>query len=219
MPPKEILREKVKKQLAGISREDFHAQGACAAASLRSSGVWSSYTTIFLFLSMRSEIDTQPLLELALKEGKKVFAPRVEAYSGTGEDKIKDRLVFYPVLSPDGPWDRGPFGIREPAAVDSAGENSGSPCRVKGKGAEAGDFPALILVPGIAFDRKGNRLGRGGGYYDRFFAELDNEGRQYCALGLCMDFQISGEVPSGDQDKKMNGFLTGKELYFIIPQS
>jgi len=191
MSPKETLRGEIKKILKNTSRDDFFSQGRNAARLLCSSRVWSQYKTVFLFLSMNSEIDTLPLIETALKEGKRVFAPRVEAAE----------MVFYPVLSLAGPWRRGPYGIREPDLPP------GFPA------AAPADFPALILAPGLAFDREGNRLGRGGGYYDRFFAELDQAGMEYTALGLCMDFQVIDRVPAGVKDKKMHSLLTGKPQF------
>ena len=197
MTPKETLRREIKKYLKAASGEEYRSQGINAAVLLRSSPVWSRYNTVFLFLSIGLEIDTLPLLETVLRDGKKAFAPGVEA----------ERLVFYPLLSADGPWRKGRFGIREPA--------NHSPGAGEWKPAAAGDFPALIFAPGLAFDREGNRLGRGGGYYDRFFADLDAAGRQYNAIGLCMDFQITGRVPAGELDKKMNGLLTGTQLVFF----
>jgi 5-formyltetrahydrofolate cyclo-ligase len=167
----------------------FRSQGLEASACLSSSPVWPRYKTVFLFLSVNTEIDTRPLLEAALKAGKKVFSPVVE---GGG-------LVFYAVRSPDGPWRGGAYGIREPAAP--AG----------GDRATGGDFPALVVTPGLAFDGEGNRLGRGRGFYDRFFAETDAGGRRCFALGFCMDFQLLGKVPAGDNDRKMDGLVAGKE--------
>ena len=198
MSPKETLRGEIKSRLKKVKREEYRSQGAASTALLRSSPIWSWYTTVFLFLSMNFEIDSQPLLETALKEGKKVFAPKV---CGQG-------LVFYNITSVEGPWEKGAFGIREPTASRSGAdgrEPAASP-------AALGDFPALIIVPGLAFDRNGNRLGKGGGYYDRFFGELDAEGRHYTALGLCMDFQVIGRVPVGEKDKRMDWVLTQNEL-------
>ena len=197
MSPKEILRGKIKNLSISIPPEDFVFQGEKAAALLRSSPIWPRYSTVFLFLSINSEIDTRPLIETSLRDGKKVFAPRVEA----------DRLVFYRILSPDGPWTKGPFGIRQPEAAKPADMKSADH-----GSAGTGDFPALILTPGMAFDSFLMRLGRGGGYYDRFFSELDAAGRQYTALGLCMDYQLVDKVPAGENDKRMNGLLTAKEL-------
>ena len=203
MSPKETLRGEIKSHLEKISREEFKHQGTVAAARLRSSHIWSCYTTIFLFLSMKHEIDTQPLLETALEEGKRVFAPKV-SFVPNGAEK----LVFYNVTSSKGPWEKGAFGIREPA-IPRSGADGGKPTSSP---AELKDFPALIVVPGLAFDRNGNRLGKGSGYYDRFFGELDKEGGHYTALGLCMDFQITGNVPAGEKDKRMDFVLTQNEI-------
>ena len=195
MCSKEVFREEIKTRLKNVPQEEFRSQGDKAAALLRASPIWTSYKTVFLFLSMNSEIETQSILEAALSDGKKIFAPRVEA----------DRLVFYSILLADGPWEKGPFGIREPK---------------NGKPAEAGDpagvYPALILTPGLAFDMKGQRMGRGRGYYDRFFAELDRESKQYYALGICMDFQLVDEVPADEYDKKVSGILTYKKLFTLV---
>ena len=197
MTPKETLRGDIKKILKGMDRKEFGIEGADAAVILYPSPLWSAYKTIFLFLSMNDEIDTKPLLEMSLRDGKKIFAPGVDKKSGA--------LVFYRVSSPGGPWQEGPFGIREPLNESEK--------------AAAGDFPALVITPGLAFDRKGNRLGRGRGYYDRFFAGLDAAGREYTALGLCMEAQLSAQVPAGARDKKMDGILTGKELISFSSQA
>ena len=192
MSPKEQLRKVIKERLRKISPEEYKTQGIAAAALLCSSSIWDSYTALFLFLSIKnSEIDTQPLLKAAFKE-KNVFAPRIEA----------GKLVFFLLSSPDGPWSKGPYGIREPFANQN-------------RSAGGGDFPALIITPGLAFDPMGTRLGRGGGYYDRFLADLDAAGREYTALGLCMDFQFTSYVPANITDHKVAGILTGRNLDFF----
>ena len=132
MLSKEILRGEIKNQLKNIFPEEFRLEGARAAALLSSSVIWSRYETVFLFLSMNTEFDTQLLLETALKEGKKVFVPRVDA----------KKLVFCRIFSADGPWNKGSFGIREPFAEE--------------KPVAPEDFPALVITPGFAFDRKEN---------------------------------------------------------------
>jgi 5-formyltetrahydrofolate cyclo-ligase len=181
---KERLRREIKGVLAGLSPEEFRNEGSKAAAVLRQAPFWERYKTVLLFLSLKSEIDTFPLLETALKDGKKVFAPRTEGVC----------IRFYRVSSTRGPWRHGGFGIREPAEADGA--------------LDEGDFPALIVTPGLAFDRRGRRLGRGGGCYDRFFAELDKAGRKYCAIGFCLEAQIKAEVPVEKQDKAVNGIVS-----------
>jgi 5-formyltetrahydrofolate cyclo-ligase len=196
---KQLLRHTVKARLSSLPPEQFPAEGLQAATLIQTLPVWSQYDTVLLFLSMGPsgppnadrEIDTRPLLEAAFRAGKKIFVPKVEG----------DDLAFYRIVSPDGPWVTGPYGIREP--VTDGGRLSPA------------DFPALIIVPGLAFDRSGRRLGRGKGYYDRFFAELDAagrargmDGRSYAALGLCMAAQIVPKVPAEGWDKKMDGVIS-----------
>lgn len=191
---KERLRREIKGFLAGLSPGEFHREGSQAAAVLRASPLWARCKTVLLFLSLKSEIDTFPLLEAALEDEKKVFAPR------TGEGSIR----FYPVSSPQGPWQYGFFGVREPAEPEGAEEGEGA--------LNGGDFPALVVTPGLAFDRRGHRLGRGGGYYDRFFGELDRAGREYRAVGFCLEAQIKAEVPVEEGDKPMNGIVSSREF-------
>ena len=179
----------MKRRLKETPGEEFKRQGAACVSLLRESLIWDCYDTFFLFLSTNSEIDTQPLLDSALKDGKKVFVPKVYGQA----------LVFYNVTSAEGPWEKGAFGIQEPVGG--------------GKPAAVIDFHlAVIIVPGLAFDRNGNRLGKGGGYYYRFFGELDMENCHYNAIGLCMDFQVVGSVPAGEKDKKMDWVITKNEI-------
>jgi 5-formyltetrahydrofolate cyclo-ligase len=149
---------------------------------------------------MNAEIDTRPLLLKAEADGKSVFVPRIEG----------ERLSFYRYIRPDGPRTalrRNGFGILEPEPETALTPE---------------DFPALVITPGLAFDRRGRRLGRGRGFYDRFFAALDSgclgsrpAGRvlAYAALGLCMEAQLVPEVPAEDHDKTMDLVLAGNSLF------
>jgi 5-formyltetrahydrofolate cyclo-ligase len=195
MGSKELLRNEIKRRLKSLTPEKFLDEGFMAVSRLRDEPVWARYGVVLVFLSIKYEIDTEPLLEAAFSDKKKVFAPKIE----------QNRLCFYRLRSPAGPWEYGPFNIREPAVSP---EISGSCPPLLGPA----DFPALIIVPGMAFDETGNRLGRGGGYYDRFFADLDrgpDEKRPpYTALGFAMETQIVAQVPAGAWDKKMDALCT-----------
>jgi 5-formyltetrahydrofolate cyclo-ligase len=186
----------VKARLAAQSRAYFSTQGSAAAALIGRSPGWETLKVVFLFLSTTGEIDTSPILALALAQGKRVFAPRV-----AGKD-----MTFHPVRSAGGPWAKGPFGIPEPEEQALAGESPGA-------GAE--DFPGLIIVPGLAFDARGRRLGRGGAYYDRFLAKLEAAGRPFRTLGLCTGCQLVPEVPVGDWDKNMDSLCTGEDMFTV----
>jgi 5-formyltetrahydrofolate cyclo-ligase len=185
----------MKRRLAALPPEEFRAGGIRAAALIKNLPVWKQYDTILAFLSMPDEIDTMPLLEAAFDAGKTVFVPRVETGGAGGEKTIR----FYKIGSAAGPWRNGPFGIREPAVSGTGGGENGRPL-------EPRDFPALVITPGLAFDREGNRLGRGGGFYDRFFAETDAAGLKYTALGFGLECQILNAVPAEEFDKKVSLF-------------
>jgi 5-formyltetrahydrofolate cyclo-ligase len=194
-PSKEELRQAMRRRLAALDRESFSAEGRRAALLLRRDPLWDAYPTVLLFLSMDNEIDTAPLLEAALGDHKKVFVPRV---SPAG-------LCFFRVPSPAGPWREGAYRIREPAWPDP-------------EALGPGDFPALILTPGLAFDSLGNRLGRGGGFYDRFFASLETAGkRPRLAVGLCLESQIVPQAPVQDEDRRVDALCTGSRLLRILP--
>jgi len=81
---------------------------------------------------------------------------------------------------------------------------------------------ALVLTPGLAFDRSGGRLGRGGGYYDRFFARIDSErGKPVPKYALAFDCQILDQVPVEPHDIRLDGIVTESEIIRIStsPQS
>ncbi|MDR2111351.1 MAG: 5-formyltetrahydrofolate cyclo-ligase [Spirochaetaceae bacterium] len=199
MNAKQTLRKTIKSRLGTLPPEQFCREGKAAVAHIRGHPLWRRYKTALLFLSSPTEIDTGPLLEAALRDTKAVFVPKT-----AGEE-----IAFYRILSPDGPWEYGAFHIREPAAGRTP---KFSP----------EDFPALIIVPGLAFDRGGNRLGHGKGYYDRFFASLDREadrypgtGPAYFTIGLCLEIQVVSRVPVEGGDKKMDALCTGAELWTV----
>jgi 5-formyltetrahydrofolate cyclo-ligase len=208
---KHELRRELKSLLASLPRLSFAEAGVQATARLIQLPPWREYQTLFLFLSTKNEIDSAPLLETALRAGKKVFAPRLE---GKG-------LAFYRVNSPAGPWQEGLFGIREPADLPAAGIGGSASRDVLGKNGPsvpparpvAADFPALLIVPGLGFDLRGNRLGRGKGYYDRFLAALDRRGFPFTAIGLCMEAQILPELPAESWDRKMDGICTEERQF------
>jgi 5-formyltetrahydrofolate cyclo-ligase len=214
-PPdsKEALRREIKARLAGLPPDSFRQAGKRAALRLLKDPLWQEYGSLLLFLSLKKEIGTRTILEAAFAGGKKVFAPCIGGFPGAKDANPAHPggdLVFHRIFPPgaEGAALReGPLGIREPYPTPET--------RL-----ESGDFPALILVPGLAFDRQGGRLGRGGAYYDRFFAALDagktsallevaGPPLPYTAFGLCMDCQLVALVPLEPWDKRMDAVYSG----------
>ena len=123
--------------------------------------------TIMAYCSLPDEVNTHDLIDDLVAEGKTVLLPKV-----TGPDTMELRRY-----TGRADLKEGSFHILEPV---------GEPFT---------DFAAidLILVPGLAFDAAGHRLGRGRGYYDRFLHSRDGS---YCVkIGVCFDFQKVDEVP------------------------
>lgn len=135
---------------------------------------------VLLYLSKGSEVDTWEVFARAVAEGKEVYAPRCLDGEGT--------MGFFQVTSPQELL-QGRFGLWEPDLRRCA------PWRRR--------EGALCLVPGIAFDRQGYRLGYGKGYYDRFLAGFSGT-----AAGLCFRELALERLPRGPQDRRVDVLVT-----------
>lgn len=131
---------------------------------------------ILVFKSFGSEVDTDPIIEHALADGKNVYLPRVE-----GRDMQFYRYDLHTLL------EKSAYGIEEPPAIEPfEGTN------------------ALVIMPGAAFSLKKDRIGYGGGYYDRYF-----EKKPGCyLLAVAFDLQILQELPVERHDLKPHQILT-----------
>lgn len=192
----------MRRRLAELPPEIFREEGRRAAEFTAGFTAWQQAERVILFLDAPGEIDTAPLLDLAFKTGKKVYLPRVEG----------EIARFYRIRSAEGPWQTGAFGIREPLIEGPEVPEEFPAPGVSGETAA----PVLVVTPGMAFDRKGNRMGHGKGYYDRFFAKLDERKIPYKTLALCLEEQILPEVPVESWDKRMDAICTGTALSVIL---
>jgi 5-formyltetrahydrofolate cyclo-ligase len=190
---KKDLRETMKALLTAIPPEQFAAEGEGAAKRLAGTRFWKDSRRVLLYCSMSGEIATTPLINLAFQEGREMYFPKTEG----------DSMRFYRINSPDGPWTTGTFGIREP-------EDCGNQRLFREEHAAADPF--LVVTPGLAFDRSGGRMGRGRGYYDKFFAGLDAARAVYRAAAYCLACQVVSKVPTGSLDKKVSALCTAEEF-------
>ena len=148
---------------------------------------WKQAKTVLLFAPLPDEVDIWPLLESALAEGKILALPRF--------DPINKNYVAAQVADLQRDLVAGTFGIREPAGT----------CAEISLAAID-----LALVPGVGFDARGNRLGRGRGFYDRLLADVGG-----IKCGLALDEQIGETIPTEEQDVRMDVVLTGTRV--LIP--
>ena len=149
---------------------------------------WKKAPVVLAFLPMTEEVDTTELIRSALEAGKTVGLPRMR-----GENTME----FHSITSLDGPWEEHPYGVREPAPHLPVIEPTGA------------DGSTLVLTPGLAFDRKCNRLGRGKGFYDIYLTRFSG---CLVPIGLAFALQIVEDVPVGPGDVPLHGVVTENEL-------
>ncbi len=146
---------------------------------------------IFVYISYGSEINTKEIINKAFKDNKKVYVPRTEFKTrlmDAVEIKSLDNLI------------KSSYGALEP----SKEEPYIDPNELD-----------LIVVPGLAFDRNGGRMGYGAGFYDRYFKKISKENlSKVIKLALTYDFQLLDEVPMSEQDVPVDYIITEKE--FIV---
>jgi len=137
--------------------------------------------SVALYCAIRNEVETRAIMEDALRRQKKVFCPKIRG---------DDPALFVRVFS-IADLVAGPRGAAEPA----------------------GDVPLcdadcqdlMVIVPGVLFDGLGNRLGRGGGWYDRALQRLGNRG---VFVGLAYDCQVTDRLPAQAWDQKVHYVIT-----------
>ena len=181
---KKDLRKRLRKIRDAMPAEERERADRMIFERLLSLEGFCSASWIYSFVSFGSEPDTRELIRYCLNIGKKVAVPRIE----------KKEMNFYRIRS----WDElapGIWGIPEPK-----------------EGAEPADEPGFMLVPGLAFDRKGFRLGYGGGYYDRYLAGHDG----FSTAGTAYALQLVDNLPLGQYDLPVDRIITEDEI--IIPK-
>jgi 5-formyltetrahydrofolate cyclo-ligase len=144
----------------------------------------------FLYVHFRSEVETMTLLTKLLEDGKTVSVPLTLRREG--------RLLAVRITDPASQLRPGCFGILEPSRQQTA-QAMINPARID-----------IALVPGSVFDRRGGRLGYGGGFYDRF---LSQDAPQALRVGLAFAIQLADRVPLEPHDQLMDMLVTEEQLY------
>jgi len=177
-------------------RRERAAFDACRL--LRLSNIWTTCDCLLAYMALDAELDCAPAIQLALDYNKKVFIPKT----------LANNMIFFRILSGDGPFVKGPLGIREPAG----GEFGTNRDVWKPK-----EGSSLVLTPGLLFDKDGGRLGRGGGFFDRFIRGFRSSGGDFAVartlfIGYAYDEQVVEEVPKGSEDEDLDGVLSDRRF-------
>lgn len=183
---KQDIRRRLKalrQRLAPEAVRDKSAQIACRVQALTE---YRDAACVLVYLALPQEVQTDAVIAAALQAGKRLFVPVVVPG--------KADLLISPLTDPAAVAATGPFGIRQPSA------ESGPPA--------SPEILDLVLAPGLAFDRRGHRLGFGKGYFDRLFAQLPPPCRR---VGLAFDFQVLEDVPATAGDRPVHRVITERE--------
>ena len=186
---KAALRRDMNARLLGVVGARWEQASLSICERVEGLDWWRDATGVMLYGSMPREVRLDSLGTLALSQGKRVVCPRV--------DFATRRMVAAAVERWEDGLVTGRMGIRQP----------GEGAREAGRGEIS-----LVLVPGLAFDAGGGRLGRGGGFYDRFLAELPPETR---FLGVGIEEQVVVAVPRSNWDVAVHAVATDAGLRLI----
>ena len=179
---KQQLRQVIRQRKQQYSLEQRQAWSREIEQALLAHPRLQAASVVMLYYALPDEVDTRQLADTLLKEGKTVILPKC-----VDKQHIEPRQYT-------GPDDlaEGIYHLLEPV----------------GKPYDALGSIELIIVPGMSFDSKGHRLGRGRGYYDRFLAQVP----QAYKIGVCFDFQHVEQVPVDDNDQVMDEVICNKTL-------
>ena len=166
---KQALRKAIRERKRAMTESEIVAKSEALGALFLASEAYQKAQTIYGYLPYNQEVRTVSMLQRALDDGKRVAVPKCYG------DEM--RFIYLDDLSK---VEKGYCNIPEPIADEPV----------------ADDPTALVLMPGLAFDPQGHRMGYGGGFYDKFLAAEPN----HPTLALCYDFQMMDHLETEAHD-------------------
>ena len=166
---KQELRRFIREKKRAMTTQEIESKSAELGRLFRETEAYRNAKTIYGYLPYNQEVRTVPMLEQAIADGKRVAVPKCY------DDEMK--FIYLDDLTK---VEKGYANIPEPIADEPVGD----------------DPTALVLMPGLAFDREGHRIGYGGGFYDKFLASEPG----HPTLALCYDFQMMDHLETEAYD-------------------
>ena len=173
---KKELRDYIRKFKRAMTKEEIEARSEKLGELFLASDLYKQAKNIYGYLPYNQEVRTTAMLEQAQRDGKRIAVPKI----------LGDTMIFV-WLDDLTAVERGYSGIPEPIDLTPV----------------ADDPTALVLMPGLAFDPQGHRIGYGGGFYDRFLAEEPD----HPTLALCYGFQMVEHLETEEFDIPVNQVL------------
>jgi len=192
---KEVLRAEMRRKRRNLTQQERDGLSRAAASLLLQTPAWQQAHSVALYIAVRGEMDTGPLLRAAWQSGKQVLLPQCVPGGPAA-------LRFIPcqgleALAP------GAFGIPEP-------QNTTGPSCIGAPEV----VPDLVVAPGIAFDRTGTRLGQGGGFYDRYF--FRPEIADVLRIGYIYAFQLVEHLQRDSWDQPVDCICTEQKILWTV---
>jgi 5-formyltetrahydrofolate cyclo-ligase len=186
VPAKKALRLRVRQLRSALPPRERELASQRILQQILQREAYQRARVLHTYVSWQDEVDTHQLIRAALHAGRLVAVPKVRRESHMLAHFF---IGSFEALAP------GTLGILEPSEEKGA------------KQAVTPDNIDLVIVPGLAFDRQGNRLGYGAGYYDRFLAEITA-----LKIGVAFAVQIVEEVPVAPYDQRVDLIVTENEV-------
>lgn len=182
---KKAMRARLRDHLRQATDEQIRLRSAEACRHLTATPEFARAKVIMMFLPLPYEVDASAVALHAWQEGKLLTVPLVS---------LEQRhMIPVEIRSLAEPMHTDSLGVRTPA--------EGRPIPL--------NMIDLLIVPGLAFDRTGHRLGRGGGFYDRF---MSHHGYKACSCGLAFDEQLIERVPTNGHDVAIQMLVTDRQV-------
>ena len=185
---KKEIRTLITNKKKAMSAEEITAGSRIITDRLELSKEYQDNDNILIYVSYNQEVETSGIINKSLERGKKVYVPKVIINKEDMSDKY---MEFVRINSYDDLQD-GYMGIKEPVSDDYEIPQDG-----------------LLVMTGLAFDVTLNRIGYGGGFYDRY---LVKNGDRYYKTAICFDYQVLDDIPAEEFDIRPDMIITDKRI-------
>ena len=183
---KQSIREVIRKRRDSMTVTEVEQKSAAIAAKLLQLEEYIGAKTVLFYAAKGNEVRTKELIEKALQKGKKVLLPITNIAA--------QELEVSEVNDYNSDLKKGAFGIMEPKRKQEVRANEGK--------------IDIAIVPGVVFDKQGDRLGYGLGYYDKLLRRLRENNRALLCIALAYDFQLVERLPTDHYDQKVDTVIT-----------
>ncbi|MFV0417962.1 MAG: 5-formyltetrahydrofolate cyclo-ligase [Dysgonomonas sp.] len=176
---KERLRKKISLLKKEYTQDELYNRSLEVLSVLEITGVFQDAKTILIYNNLQDEVQTNSFIQKWDKT-KDFYLPVI----------VADQIIFRK-YTPTVKFEQSSIGVMEPIGEDFTDYNKVD----------------LIIIPGVAFDRRKNRMGRGKGYYDRFLSTIKAP-----KMGICFEFQLFDDIPNDKNDIKMDYVISENDL-------